>query len=41
VAGHVFELVIRPTCEVFVTESAEHVARGNDPHSGLPVILLD
>jgi predicted DNA-binding protein with PD1-like motif len=41
VAGHIFELVIRPTCEVFVTESAEHVARGNDPHSGLPVILLD
>lgn len=41
VAGHVFELVIRPTCEVFVTESAEHVARGEDPHSGLPVILFD
>jgi uncharacterized protein len=41
VAGHLFELVIRPTCEVFLTESSEHVARGNDPHSGLPVILLD
>jgi uncharacterized protein len=41
VAGHVFELVIRPTCEVFVTESAEHVARGEDPESGLPVISLD
>lgn len=41
VAGHVFELEIRPTCEVFVTESAEHVARREDPDSGLPVITLD
>jgi predicted DNA-binding protein with PD1-like motif len=41
IAGHVFELVIRPTCEVFVAESAEHVARRDDPDSGLPVISLD
>lgn len=41
VAGHVFELVVRPTCEVVVTESAEHVARREDPDSGLPVISLD
>ena len=41
VAGHVFELVIRPTCEIFVTESREHVARREDPDSGLPVISLD
>jgi hypothetical protein len=41
VAGHVFELVIRPTCEVFVTESSEYVARREDPESGLPVISLD
>jgi predicted DNA-binding protein with PD1-like motif len=41
IAGHVFELVIRPTCEVFVAESAEHVARREDPDSGLPVISLD
>ena len=41
VAGHVFELVIRPTCEVFVTESAEQVARREDPDSGLPVISLE
>ena len=41
IAGHVFELVIRPTCEVFVTESAENVARAEDPDSGLPVISLD
>lgn len=41
VAGHVFELVVRPTCEVFITESTEHVARGEDPDSGLPVIALD
>jgi uncharacterized protein len=41
VAGHVFELVVRPTCEVVVNESAEHVARREDPDSGLPVISLD
>jgi predicted DNA-binding protein with PD1-like motif len=41
IAGHVFELVIRPTCEVFVAESTEHVARTEDPDSGLPVISLD
>jgi uncharacterized protein len=41
IAGHVFELVVRPTCEVFVAESAEHVARTEDPDSGLPVISLD
>jgi len=41
VGGHVFELVIRPTAEIFVTEGAEHIARGEDPHSGLPVVLLD
>jgi uncharacterized protein len=41
IAGHVFELVIRPTCEVFLAESTEHVARREDPDSGLPVISLD
>jgi uncharacterized protein len=41
IAGHVFELVIRPTCEVFVVESAENITRVEDPDSGLPVISLD
>ena len=41
IAGHVFELVIRPTCEVFVTESAANLARVEDPDSGLPVIAID
>lgn len=41
VAGHVFELVVRPTCEVFVTESTENLARMEDPDSGLPVISID
>ena len=40
-AGHVFELVIRPTCEVFVSESTANVARVEDPDSGLPVISLE
>jgi uncharacterized protein len=41
IAGHVFELTIRPTCEAFITESAENIARAEDPDSGLPVISLD
>jgi len=41
IAGHVFELVVRPTCEVFVAESTEYVARREDLDSGLPVISLD
>jgi predicted DNA-binding protein with PD1-like motif len=41
IAGHVFELTIRPTCEAFITESAENIARTEDPDSGLPVISLD
>jgi uncharacterized protein len=41
IAGHVFELVIRPTCELFVNEGAEHLARVEDPDSGLPVISID
>ena len=41
IAGHVFELVIRPTCEVFVSESTANVARVEDPDSGLPVISLE
>jgi predicted DNA-binding protein with PD1-like motif len=41
IAGHVFELVVRPTCEVFVTESAENITRVEDSDSGLPVISLD
>ena len=41
IAGHVFELVIRPTCEIFVTESTQYIARREDPESGLPVIALD
>ncbi len=41
IGGHVFELVVQPTCEVFVAESTEHIARREDPDSGLPVIALD
>jgi predicted DNA-binding protein with PD1-like motif len=41
IAGHAFELTVRPTCEVFITESAENVTRAEDPDSGLPVISLD
>jgi uncharacterized protein len=41
IGGHVIEATVRPTLELFVAESQEHVARREDPDSGLPVISLD
>jgi uncharacterized protein len=38
VGGHLMEAEVRPTCEVFVTESPAHLGRRTDPESGLPVI---
>ena len=38
IGGHLMEAEIRPTCEVFVTESPGHLTRRTDPESGLPVI---
>jgi predicted DNA-binding protein with PD1-like motif len=40
IAGHVMEATIRPTLEVFIAESQAHLARREDPESGLPVISL-
>ena len=36
--GHLIEAVVRPTCEVVLTELPAHLARRKDPESGLPVI---
>ena len=36
--GHLVEAVVRPTCEVVLTELPAHLARRKDPESGLPLI---
>lgn len=41
VGGHLFEAVVRPTLEVFITESPAHLGRSKNPESGLPVIDPD
>ena len=38
VAGHLMEAEVRPTAEVFVTDSPTELHRRTDPESGLPVI---
>jgi uncharacterized protein len=38
IGGHLMEAEVRPTCEVFLTESPAHLARREDPESGLAVI---
>ncbi|HTD17079.1 MAG TPA: PPC domain-containing DNA-binding protein [Chthoniobacterales bacterium] len=38
--GHLLEAVVRPTCEVFLTESPVHLSKAVDPDSGLVLIKL-
>lgn len=38
VAGHLVEAEVRPTAEVFLTDSPTQIHRRTDPESGLPVI---
>jgi predicted DNA-binding protein with PD1-like motif len=38
IGGHLMEAEVRPTCEVFLTESPVHLTRRTDPESGLPVL---
>ena len=38
--GHLLEAVVRPTCEVFLTESPVHLSKGLDPETGLVLIML-
>jgi len=38
IGGHLMEAEVRPTCEVFLTESPVHLARRKHPESGLPLI---
>ncbi len=36
--GHLLEAVVRPTCEVILTESPRHLQKQLDPESGLALI---
>lgn len=36
--GHLQKAVVRPTCEVILTESPRHLAKQHDPESGLALI---
>lgn len=36
--GHLLEAIVRPTCEVILTESPEHLQKRLDPASGLALI---
>ena len=38
--GHLLEAHVRPTCEVVLTESPEHLQKQIDPESGLALIRL-
>jgi predicted DNA-binding protein with PD1-like motif len=38
--GHLLEALVRPTCEVFLTESPVHLSKALDPESGLVLIKL-
>lgn len=41
VAGHLVKAEVRPTLEVILTESPEHLRKRHDPQSGLALIALD
>jgi uncharacterized protein len=38
IAGHLMEAEVRPTAEVFVTDSPTELHRRTDPESGLPLL---
>jgi len=39
--GHLLEARVRPTLEVILVESPEHLQKGFDPESGLALIRID
>ncbi|MGA0568086.1 PPC domain-containing DNA-binding protein [Rathayibacter sp. KR2-224] len=39
--GHLRHAIIRPTCEVVLTETEEQLRKRVDPESGLPLIRVD
>ena len=38
--GHLLNAAVRPTCELFLTESPAHLSKALDPESGLVLIKL-
>ena len=38
--GHLLSAIVRPTCEVFLTESPAHLTKALDPESNLVLIQL-
>jgi hypothetical protein len=41
IGGHLLEAEVRPTAEVFITDSPTELHRSTDPGSGLPVLRPD
>jgi predicted DNA-binding protein with PD1-like motif len=39
--GHLRRAVVRPTCEVVITETEERLRKRVDPESGLPLIRME
>jgi uncharacterized protein len=38
--GHLLKAIVRPTCELILTESPEHLRKQVDPESGLALIAI-
>jgi hypothetical protein len=38
--GHLLSAIVRPTCEIVITESSEHLQKQIDPQSGIALIRL-
>jgi predicted DNA-binding protein with PD1-like motif len=38
--GHLLSAIVRPTCEIVITESPEHLQKQIDPESGIALIRL-
>ncbi|MGC1686245.1 MAG: PPC domain-containing DNA-binding protein [Candidatus Acidiferrales bacterium] len=38
--GHLMKAIVRPTCELILTENPEHLQKRMDPESGLALIKL-
>ncbi len=38
--GHLLNAIVRPTCELILTESPEHLQKSFDPESGLALIKV-
>lgn len=39
--GHLLKAVVRPTCEIILTESPDHLQKQIDPESGIALIQIE